>query len=66
MCYPSDPNDLAQFVWWPMKLLAPFLLLFFSVALCGLILPGSLRSYPAPQATFDAVSIKPDKSGTIA
>jgi uncharacterized protein (TIGR03435 family) len=46
-----------------MKLLLPFLLLFFSVALCGLIFPGSLRSYPAPQATFDAVSIKPDKSG---
>ena len=46
-----------------MKLLPPFLLLFFSVALCGLILPGSLPSSPAPQATFDAVSIKPDKSG---
>ncbi len=46
-----------------MKLLPPFLLLFFSTALCGLILPGSLRSYPAPQATFNAVSIKPDKSG---
>ena len=46
-----------------MKLLPPFLLLFFSVTLCGLILPDSLRSYPAPQATFDAVSIKPDKSG---
>jgi uncharacterized protein (TIGR03435 family) len=46
-----------------MKLLPPFLLLFFSAALCGLILPGSLRSYTAPQATFNAVSIKPDKSG---
>jgi uncharacterized protein (TIGR03435 family) len=41
----------------------PFLLLVFLVGLCRPILPGSLQSSAAPQATFDAVSIKSNKSG---
>lgn len=46
-----------------MNLIRPFALVTLSVGLLRILFPASLSSSPVPQATFDAVSIKPNKSG---